>query len=327
MTGTSTVTTGDEVVDTRIRAEFAYEVIAATEDEFTIASRIRTLRIETPDEVLGYGADETETPLYLTALVEAANSVRVTYDARWNVVRVRGFGRFVEKMLDRAGDVPGRIGDLLGPVVETVLGPIATAIVRDRGAEDFPGRLFQAGTVKAGDEWSTLEDSEIVATTQRGWKIDSIDLSSGRRVCNTTSTLEIDYRGLMELVGYQTQTMESRTAFLANGLPVSATTRAGMTLTRPADTKVATEFLGLAYEGTDDETAKQKVESVRDLKAIPYPLAIGTEATRDLVPEFRGYPTTLFIDRSGQVRLALTGYQDPVTLEAIAKVLLAEETD
>ena len=42
------------------------------------------------------------------------------------------------------------------------------------------------------------------------------------------------------------------------------------------------------------------------------------------VPNFRGYPTTVFIDRSGDVRLTLVGLQPYDKLEAVVKVLLEE---
>jgi hypothetical protein len=42
------------------------------------------------------------------------------------------------------------------------------------------------------------------------------------------------------------------------------------------------------------------------------------------VPDFVGFPTTLFIDRTGKVRLKLVGLHEPEVLEGVVTTLLAE---
>jgi len=44
------------------------------------------------------------------------------------------------------------------------------------------------------------------------------------------------------------------------------------------------------------------------------------------IPEFQGFPTTLFIDKTGKVRLKAVGLHEYSYLESVVSVLLAEET-
>jgi len=43
------------------------------------------------------------------------------------------------------------------------------------------------------------------------------------------------------------------------------------------------------------------------------------------VPDFQGFPTTLFIDRTGKVRLKVVGARGPEFLQAVVETLLAEK--
>ncbi|MBW3539686.1 MAG: TlpA family protein disulfide reductase [Planctomycetes bacterium] len=83
--------------------------------------------------------------------------------------------------------------------------------------------------------------------------------------------------------------------------------------------------VGLSYEQvSSDEIARIRVQRFIEENGINYPCALGNEQTRAAVPNFEGFPTTLFVDRTGQVRLKLMGYQPLEKLEAIVKVLLSE---
>ena len=57
---------------------------------------------------------------------------------------------------------------------------------------------------------------------------------------------------------------------------------------------------------------------------MTYPCVVGDDATRDQVPNFEGFPTTLFIDRTGKVRFKEVGYRPLVALDAVVSTLLAE---
>lgn len=89
--------------------------------------------------------------------------------------------------------------------------------------------------------------------------------------------------------------------------------------------KKGLEIVGLNYErGGDDEAKINKIKKFAQEFGINYPCVLGDDATRAQVPNFRGYPTTVFIDRRGEVRLTLVGLQSYEKLEAIVKTLLAE---
>jgi thiol-disulfide isomerase/thioredoxin len=86
------------------------------------------------------------------------------------------------------------------------------------------------------------------------------------------------------------------------------------------------EIVGLAYEREDDPTEAAKlVTSFARKNKINYPCALGDEETKKMVPEFRGYPTTLFIDRNGKVRMVTVGAESLDRLDALVTALLEEE--
>lgn len=83
------------------------------------------------------------------------------------------------------------------------------------------------------------------------------------------------------------------------------------------------QMVGLNYEGGEDTDA----QIVRDFMAetgINYPCALGTEEIRAQVPNFQGFPTTLFLDKSGKVRHKAVGLHEYEYLESVVKALLAE---
>ena len=72
-------------------------------------------------------------------------------------------------------------------------------------------------------------------------------------------------------------------------------------------------MIGLNYEGGDTDSDTAKVKQYVTSEGINYPCALGDDATQNQVPGFNGYPTTLFIDKTGKVRHRLVGlhqYQD-----------------
>lgn len=89
------------------------------------------------------------------------------------------------------------------------------------------------------------------------------------------------------------------------------------------------EAAGLAIVGINEERAPREEWPglIRDYvkeAGITYPCVLGDDATTGLVPDFTGYPTTLFLDRSGTVRFRKTGYTPLTKLEAIVTALLEE---
>ncbi len=85
------------------------------------------------------------------------------------------------------------------------------------------------------------------------------------------------------------------------------------------------QMLGLSYEYGDDDQAK--AETVRTFLAehnVNYPSALVDDAVLEQVPELEGFPTTLFLDRSGKVRAKVVGAHDYEYLEGLVLALLEE---
>ena len=85
------------------------------------------------------------------------------------------------------------------------------------------------------------------------------------------------------------------------------------------------QMVGLNYErkSTAEENLAAVVEFVDEM-GINYPCILGERETLVQVPSFSGYPTTLFFDKSGKVRLKAVGLHDYHYLEAVVTTLLAE---
>jgi thiol-disulfide isomerase/thioredoxin len=88
---------------------------------------------------------------------------------------------------------------------------------------------------------------------------------------------------------------------------------------------------GLAVVGLNSEQTRDKEQAaglVREYcksEGVDYPCAIATDAVLDQVPDLQGFPTTLFIDRTGKVRIRVVGYHDFAFLQAAVEALLHEE--
>jgi thiol-disulfide isomerase/thioredoxin len=85
------------------------------------------------------------------------------------------------------------------------------------------------------------------------------------------------------------------------------------------------EVIGINIEGVPEESARRTVRAFVEAHGLPYRCLIGSRAAiRSLLSQFAGIPTTLFLDRAGNVRLAAIGYRPVRDLEAVAGLLLAE---
>jgi thiol-disulfide isomerase/thioredoxin len=82
------------------------------------------------------------------------------------------------------------------------------------------------------------------------------------------------------------------------------------------------QIIGINYERGEKQDFVPKIEEYRNEAGIDYPLVIGDEATRNQVPDFQGYPTTLFLDSNGVVRAKLVGYHPKELLEGVVKRLM-----
>jgi thiol-disulfide isomerase/thioredoxin len=93
------------------------------------------------------------------------------------------------------------------------------------------------------------------------------------------------------------------------------------------------EEAGLAIVGLNSERAasdEQAAELVREFHkefGMNYRCAVIKPETLDRVPDFEGFPTTLFFDRSGKLRARVLSYHDYDELETIVQTLLDETPD
>lgn len=87
------------------------------------------------------------------------------------------------------------------------------------------------------------------------------------------------------------------------------------------------EIVGINYEQVPPSDWNKTIRKLVQETGINYPCLIGDEATRSRVPRFQGFPTTLFVDRNGVVRLQLVGYHPKEMLEAAVLELLEEQAD
>ena len=85
------------------------------------------------------------------------------------------------------------------------------------------------------------------------------------------------------------------------------------------------QMIGVNYERPESD--EEKLQLVKDFVAengVNYPCLLGAPETKDQVPDFGGYPTTLFIDRTGKVRMKAVGLHEYGYLSAIVEKLLEE---
>ncbi len=88
------------------------------------------------------------------------------------------------------------------------------------------------------------------------------------------------------------------------------------------------EIVGLNNERVkDDEEAVQLIKEFHKENKMNYRCAPIKQATIEQIPEFEGFPTTLFFDRTGKVRAKIVGYNPLETLEMIVSRLLDEKPE
>ena len=86
------------------------------------------------------------------------------------------------------------------------------------------------------------------------------------------------------------------------------------------------EVIGISVERAESPVeARRQVQNVVDGAGINYTCVIGNDKTTQTVPGFKAFPTTLFIDRSGKVRLRLDGTQSYEKMQSVVEYLIAEE--
>ena len=84
------------------------------------------------------------------------------------------------------------------------------------------------------------------------------------------------------------------------------------------------EVVGMNFEGTPIKEAKTTVQKFVKDNGINYTCLLGVDKIKEQLPTFTAYPTLVFLDRTGHVRLDRLGYHPYEVLEAIVTTLLEE---
>lgn len=86
-------------------------------------------------------------------------------------------------------------------------------------------------------------------------------------------------------------------------------------------------IVGLNYneQGDTPEDQAKHISSFMTANEMNYQCALGSDEVMQQVPNLEGFPTTLFFDRSGKLRLRLVGYHPYEKLEAAVLELAAED--
>ncbi|HZK96002.1 MAG TPA: TlpA family protein disulfide reductase, partial [Prolixibacteraceae bacterium] len=88
-----------------------------------------------------------------------------------------------------------------------------------------------------------------------------------------------------------------------------------------SNNKRGVEIIGLGFERKDDfESAKKSLSNLKTRLGIPYEILFagksGTAEASKALPALNGisaFPTTIFIDKKGNVRKVHTGFNGPAT--------------
>lgn len=83
-------------------------------------------------------------------------------------------------------------------------------------------------------------------------------------------------------------------------------------------------IVGINYERGDPANWADVIKTFVEKFGVTYPCLIGDTETKNMAG-LTAYPTTLFIDHTGKIRLKIVGYSEYDHLESIVEALLAEQ--
>ena len=87
------------------------------------------------------------------------------------------------------------------------------------------------------------------------------------------------------------------------------------------------QVVGVSMDNPEDPTSsRDAVSAVQKEEQLNFPVGLGDTSVTDQLPGKQLLPTTVFVDRSGNVRYIATGVHDTYRLSAIAK-MLADESE
>lgn len=85
-------------------------------------------------------------------------------------------------------------------------------------------------------------------------------------------------------------------------------------------------IVGVNFEnGETEEEKKALVNEFIAANGVTYPCVLATDSLEQQVPNIEGFPTTIFMDKEGKVRLKIVGLHSYDKLDAIVRELIGDE--
>ena len=81
----------------------------------------------------------------------------------------------------------------------------------------------------------------------------------------------------------------------------------------------------LARRGPSDEANIKSVKTFMVDNSMNYPCALITDEVMAQIPDFKGFPTTLFVDHHGKVRMSAVGFHEYGYIKTVVESLLTEQ--
>lgn len=205
-----------DIAEQKTETAFSFEIaiLSATEEEFTLSGRLT--RLSTADGTLDY--PDGTVPEALRALLDGVGALEYTYDRKWHLKRVSGFGHLLDPLLS---DLPQDAREELAGAVDRIAGPIVVGLQGGKKGNPL-AQPFEKGSLTAGQTWKVPAKLPGFGKMTQSFEVVGIEAHGERRVANVKHAQELRPGPLARLAGITAQRTEGTMALLANGLPASA---------------------------------------------------------------------------------------------------------
>ncbi len=188
---------------------------------------------------------------------------------------------------------------------------IFTATRDENGSLDgkfYSGKSWNESWIATPDENASLPNAYEMTYLKEGY--DGVDFSFPDLKGNLVSPKDPKYEGkalILQIFGTWCPNCMDETRFFADWYS--------------KQDKEQVEIIGLAYESKDDfEYAKSRVLKMKEKLNVPYDFVIAGTSNKQkaseslpMLSQVLSFPTTIFIDKKGEVRKIHTGFSGPAT--------------
>jgi len=172
----------------------------------------------------------------------------------------------------------------------------------------YSGKSWNESWIATPDENASLPDAYEMTYIKEGY--DGVDFSFPDLNGNAVSPNDSKYQGkvlVLQIFGTWCPNCMDETRFFADWY------------SKQDNEQV--EIIGLAYESKDDfEYAKSRVLKMKEKLNVPYDFVIAGTSSKQkaseslpMLSQVLSFPTTIFIDKKGEVRKIHTGFSGPAT--------------